>query len=173
MGNILKSKWFATGIVVLLSAVGHVGAGDDVTVAEEMAAMQKMCADTAEARAQRHENQALYHRLGDYDRIHSFTREVVRLHKENDAIKGMFEYVDGEALAKHVADFVASGTGGPETYSGRDMPSSHAHLKLTDKDFLAAVGDIVTAMQTMGYGQEEEDEIVCIVVSLKDQVVLR
>ncbi len=30
----------------------------------------------------------------------------------------------------------------------------------------------VMAMQSMGYGQDEIDEIVCILVSLKDQVVL-
>ena len=52
------------------------------------------------------------------------------------------------------------------------MPASHAHLRLTDADFLAAGGDIVTAMQSMGYGENEINEIVCILVSLKDQVVL-
>ena len=33
--------------------------------------------------------------------------------------------------------------------------------------------DIVTAMQSMDYGQDEIDEVVCILVSLKDQVVLK
>jgi hypothetical protein len=37
---------------------------------------------------------------------------------------------------------------------------------------MAAGGDIVKAMQTVGYGQDEIDEFVCILVSLKDQVVL-
>ena len=97
--------------------------------------------------------------------------EVVRLHNENDAIKHMFTDVDSEKLVKHVADFTASGTGGPQTYSGRTMPATHARLELTDADFLAAGGDIVAAMQTMGYGQNEIDEFVCILVSLKDQVV--
>ena len=32
--------------------------------------------------------------------------------------------------------------------------------------------DIVTAMKGMGYGENEINEIVCILVSLKDQVVL-
>jgi hypothetical protein len=52
------------------------------------------------------------------------------------------------------------------------MPSAHAKLKLTDADFISAGGDIVASMQELGYGEEEINEVVCILVSLKDQVVL-
>jgi hemoglobin len=83
------------------------------------------------------------------------------------------EGVDGKTLAKRVTDFTAAGTGGPQTYKGRSMPAAHARLELTDADFLAAGGDIVKAMQTMGYGEDEVNEFVCILVSLKDQVVLK
>ena len=68
---------------------------------------------------------------------------------------------------------MAAGTGGTQQYRGRDMVASHTHLRLTDADFLSAGGDIVKAMQTQGYGPEEIDEVVCILVSLKDQVVLK
>jgi hemoglobin len=151
---------------------GAAGANDAPTVAEQMAGLQKMCADTAEARAQRQAEKSLYDRLGGYEKINDFTLEVVRLHKINPDINDMFEYVDSERLAKNVADFAAAGTGGPQTYSGRTMPAVHANLDLTDADFLSAGGDIITAMKTMGYGQNEIDEFVCILVSLKDQVVL-
>jgi hemoglobin len=142
------------------------------SVADQIAGMQQMCADTADARAARHAAEPLYNRLGGYDRILEFTTEVVRLHHENDSIKDMFKYVDSERLAKHVADFTAAGTGGPQQYTGRSMPATHANLKLTDADFLSAGGDIITAMKSMGYGEDEINEFVCILVSLKDQVVL-
>lgn len=166
------SRWILGITVAAMLATGTAVANDTVTVAEQMAGLQQMCADTAEARAQRQAEKPLYDRLGGYEKINDFTREVVRLHKENDDIKHMFEYVDTERLATSVADFTAAGTGGSQTYSGRTMPAAHANLKLTDADFLSAGGDIVTAMQTMGYGQNEIDEFVCILVSLKDQVVL-
>jgi hemoglobin len=160
-------------ILALTLPAAIAGAAEEPTVDEQMQGLQQMCSDTAEARAKRHADQALYERLGGYERIHEFTTEVVRLHKQNDAIKQMFTYIDGEDLAKKVADFVSAGTGGSESYTGRAMPAAHAHLRLTDADFLAAGGDIVTAMTGMGYGQNEIDEIVCILVSLKDQVVLK
>ena len=142
------------------------------SVAEQISGMQAMCAETAQARAQRQAEMPLYDRLGGYDRIHEFTREVVRLHFENDALDRIMVGIDGDVLAKRVADFTAAGTGGPQTYTGRSMPAAHEHLHLTDADFLAAGGDIVKAMQTMGYGEDEINEFVCILVSLKDQVVL-
>lgn len=158
-------------VVIILCGVTSAVAGDAPSVTEQMAGMKKMCADTAEARAQRQAADPLYNRLGGYDKIHQFTTEVVRLHNENEDIKVMFEHVDSEKLAQHVADFVSAGTGGTAEYTGRAMPAAHSKLRLTDADFLSAGGDIVTAMKTMGYGENEIQEMVCILVSLKDQVV--
>lgn len=164
-------KWIMAALTIAMLTVAAADAGDQPTVAEQIAGLKTMCAETEQARAQRQADKALYYRLGGYDQIHEFTREVVRLHNENEAIKAIFTHVDSEKLAKHVADFVASGTGGPESYTGRAMPAVHAKLGLTDADFLSAGGDIVTAMKTTGYGQNEIDEMLCILVSLKDQVV--
>jgi len=163
--------WIMGAIIISMCSVGSANPNDAPSVAEQMAGLQQMCADTAEARAQRQAEQSLYERLGGYDKIHEFISEVVRLHKENPDINHMFTNVDSERLVKQVADFAASGTGGPQTYTGRTMPETHARLELTDADFLSAGGDIVKAMQTTGYGQNEIDEFVCILVSLKDQVV--
>ena len=172
MNDRTQTKWILAALVMAMLSVAVAGANDAPTVAEQIGGMQAMCADTEQARAQRQADDALYNRLGGYDRIHEFTTEVVRLHFENEALDRIMVGVDGEALAKNVADFVATGTGGPQRYTGRDMPTAHAHLHLTDADFLSAGGDIVTAMQTMGYGQDEINEFVCILVSLKGQVVL-
>jgi hemoglobin len=174
MEDTTKTKWVLAAFVMAALTISVAEANDAApTVDEQIAGMQKMCADTADARAQRQAADPLYNRLGGYDRILEFTTEVVRLHHENESIKDMFKYVDSERLAKHVADFTAAGTGGPQQYTGRTMPATHANLKLTDADFLAAGGDIVTAMQSMGYGEDEINEFVCILVSLKDQVVFK
>ena len=171
-----QSKWILTAFVMAMLSVAVGGANDAnyaPSVAEQIAGMQAMCTETADARAQRQADEALYFRLGGYDRIHEFAREIVRLHSQNDAIKRMFEHVDSEELAKRSADFIASGIGGPQSYGGPALPATHANLKITDADFLSAGGDIVKAMQTMGYGENEITEFVCILVSLKDQVVLK
>ncbi len=158
-------------ILVIAAATAMAGTKKAPTTEEQMTGLQSMCDGSATARSARHAQEALYHRLGGYDRILELTTEIVRLHELNPEIKPMLEHVDNKMLAKHVADFMAAGIGGTETYTGRDLPSSHAHLRLTDADFLSAGGDVMTAMNNLGYGQEEIDEVVCILVSLKDQVV--
>lgn len=155
-----------------LLPVAVAGGKEAPTAAEQMAGLQKMCADSEQARTERQAAESLYDRLGGYDRIHDLTREIVRRHEQNDDIKQMFVEVDAEELAKHVADFMAAGTGGTAEYTGRDMPSAHARLGITNADFLSAGGDIIGSMQSMDYGQDEIDEVICILVSLKDQVIL-
>lgn len=143
------------------------------TATEIVTSLQAGCAESAAARAERQEQKSLYERLGGYDRILALTTDVVRRHGVNESIKHTLEGVDQELLARHVADFAAAGTGGTATYTGRSLQDSHARLELTDADFLAAGSDIVAAMQAMEYGQNEIDEFMCILVSLKDQVVFK
>jgi hemoglobin len=165
----------AIAAVVVVAAGSHehgAHAASSQDVEEHMATLHQMCEESADARAARQAETPLYDRLGGYDKISALTTKIVNLHEQNEAIKHLMDGVDGEQLAKHVADFVASGTGGPQKYTGKDMVSAHEHLKLTDADFLAAGGDIITAMKSFSYGEEEVEEVICILVSLKDQVVL-
>jgi hemoglobin len=159
-------------LVVLLTAAALAG-DHPSSVEDKMSGLQSMCAESADARADRHARESLYDRLGGYDKILELTREIVRRHNENPEIQAMFAHVDGERLARHVADFMAAGVGGTAEYTGRSLPASPGHLNLTDADFLSAGGDIIGAMKHLGYGQEEIDEVVCILVSLKDQVVFK
>ena len=145
------------------------------TVEEQIHGLEQMCTASAEARAKRHEEKSLYERLGKDEKIHELTKEVVRLHLENenlDRVMGMTE--DYDLLAKRVAQFMISGMGGPVVYKDRPtLTASHEHLKLTDADFLAAGGDVIQAMKNLGYGQNEIDEVVCALVGLREQVILK
>ncbi|MBC8425274.1 group 1 truncated hemoglobin [bacterium] len=160
-------------MLAILPATAFAGGDEAPAVEEQMTALVDMCKGSVKDRTARHAEKPLYERLGGYDRILELTTEIVRLHGINEEIKHTLKGVDRKALAKHVADFIAAGTGGTAEYTGRDMPSSHAHLELTDAHFLAAGSDVMKGMKSMEYGQEEIDEIICILVSLKDQVVFR
>lgn len=137
----------------------------------QLEALNQMCDQTSQARSDRQNQSPLYERLGGYEKILTLTREIVRLHKVNNDISHMFTAVDSEELAKHVADFMAAGTGGSAEYTGRSMVDAHVHLGITDADFLSAGGDVIKAMENLGYAQDEIDEVVCILLSLMDQVV--
>ncbi len=143
------------------------------TVEEQMNALKGMCKASSDTRNARHQNKPLYERLGGYEKIVALTTEILRLHHQNDAIKSMFANIDNKLLTNRIADFLASGTGGNEKYTGRSLPDSHVNLNITDAHFLTAGADIMQSMKNLQYGQDEADEVLCILVSLKDQVVLK
>lgn len=139
---------------------------------QQVAELEASCAASAAERASRHARTPLFQRLGGEQGIHAITREIVRLHLQNPPIRHHFEKLDPDAVARRVADFMISGTGGPQVYRGPDLPTSHRSMKLTNRDFVLAGGDVVQAMKNLKGGQEEIDEVVCTLVSLRAQVVL-
>src|SRR3990172_7286789 len=139
---------------------------------QQVAGLEASCAASATDRAARHARTPLHQRLRGEQGIHAITREVVRLHLQNPPIRHYFEKLDADAVAKRVAEFMISGTGGPQAYRGPDLTTSHRSMKLTNRDFVLAGGDVAQAMKNLKYGPEEIDEVVCILVSLRAQVVL-
>jgi hemoglobin len=142
------------------------------TADEQVTMLESGCELTAEARDARHTAKPLFERLGGEEGIHAITKELVRVHMQNEKLAYMFEDLDGDHVANRVALFMISGTGGPALYDGPSLPESHAHMGLTNTEFLLAGGDMIQAMKNLGYGADEIDEVICILVSLRDQVVL-
>jgi hemoglobin len=173
MKQFTRTMWRSAAVIVGLASAGLAGAGDAPTAAEQMTGLETMCADSQEARIQRQAENPLFVRLGEYDKIHEFTTEIVRLHNINPDFTRFMGDIDGDKLATDVADFLSTGTGGPDVYTGRDMPSAHAHLELSTGDFLSAGSDVTKAMHNMGYGEEEIQEVICILVSMKDLVITK
>ena len=139
---------------------------------QQVAEFEASCAASATERASRHARAPLYQRLGGEQGIHAITREVVRLHLQNPPIRHYFEKLDPDVVAKRVAEFMISGTGGPRAYQGPDLTTSHRSMRLTNRDFVLAGGDVVQAMKNLKHRQAEIDEVVCTLVSLRAQVVL-
>jgi hemoglobin len=139
---------------------------------QQVAELEASCAASAAARASRHARTPLYQRLGGEPGIHAITRATVGLHLQNPPIRHYFEKLDPDVVAKHVAEFMISGTGGPQVYQGPGLTASHRSMNLTNRDFVLAGGDVVQALKNLKYGQDEIDEVVCTLVSLRPQVVL-
>jgi len=161
-------------VVLMFTALPAVAGDKAAPSAEEaVAGLVSMCAESASAMAERQEAASLYDRLGGYDKILELTEEIVRLHQINPDFRLMMTYVDGEHLAKQVADFMAAGTGGTATYDGHNMVDAHKHLQMTEADFLSAGSDVMKAMKNKGYGENETNEVICILVSMKDMVIYK
>jgi hemoglobin len=122
------------------------------TANEQVLGLEAMCAENSEAMGARQSEKSLFERLGGEEKIHAIVAELVRLHGENEQIKRVLEGVDQDHLVKMVTQFLVVGSGGGGEYTGRNMPDAHAHLKLSNADFLAAGGDVMQAMKNEGHG---------------------
>jgi hemoglobin len=74
-------------------------------------------------------------------------------------------------LKQLLVEFVSLAAGGPLKYTGRDMKTTHAGMKITDAEFGALAGHLVAALKKNGAGQAEIDELVKAVAGTASDIV--
>jgi hemoglobin len=174
-------------LVLLVAFTGCGGAGEDaapepaaveetpaaveLTPDEQVAGMEQMCAEAAEAMTAWQAESTLFDRVGGRDGIHAVVADTVARHQVNDQIVHLMEGVDADHLVAQVTDFLVVATGGEGEYSGQDMKAAHANMALSNADFLAAGGDLGAAMEAAGWGEGESQELLCAFVGLRGDVV--
>lgn len=116
-------------------------------------------------------SQSLYERLGGSEGITSIANDVVDLHLKNPAIATRFEAADPVKLKNLAATFFITGTGGPNVYEGRDMITTHKHMNISHQEFMAVCDDALEALQMNGIGQREQEEVLFVFYSMRNEVI--
>jgi hemoglobin len=117
---------------------------------------------------------SLYERLGGYDGVTAFVEDLLpRL--QGDSLLGRFwenRGEDGVAREKQLLiDYLCSNAGGPVYYTGRDMKISHTGMKISESDWSAFLEQAGATMKALQVPQQEGDDVVAFVLSLKDDIV--
>ncbi len=118
----------------------------------------------------------LYERLGEIEGIRKLVDDVVDLHMINPIVGPRFApYADDpEKLAvikNHTVNFFCMGSGGPQTYAGRDMPTTHKGMNISEHEYIEVVDDIMIALDKNNRGEEEKKDVLAILYSLKDGII--
>ena len=74
-------------------------------------------------------------------------------------------------LKKHFVDFVAVATGGPQSYTGRNMKELHAGMQITQAEFDAAAADLKATLDKLKVPAREQEELMRIVGSTAPDIV--
>jgi len=114
---------------------------------------------------------SLYDRLGGKPAITAVVDQFVANVAGDRRINGRFAATDIPRLKKHLVDQVCAGTGGPCTYAGRDMKTTHAGMRISDADFNALVEDLVAALNTYKVPEQERQELLGILGPMKKDIV--
>ena len=116
---------------------------------------------------------SLYERLGGAEGIEAISADIVDRHLVNPVIKTRFAEVDAQKLKGLVADFFSMGSDGPAKYEGRDMRAAHRGMNISERELVAAVDDVLAALDARDVDPESRNEVLAILYSLKDEVLFQ
>lgn len=142
-----------------------------LTAAEQVDGLKQMCADNAAAMQQRQQAEPLYTRLGGEAKIKEFVATLLKTHQSNEKMRRFFENVPEQPFVDNVTAFISANSGGGAQYTGRSMQEVHQGFGITYDDFLVAGGDLKQVMTEFGYGENEQQEVTCFLVSNLPQVI--
>ena len=74
-------------------------------------------------------------------------------------------------MKKHLCNFLAAGSGGTEQYTGRSMPDAHRGMNIGAGEYMAAIDDIMAALQKHGIDEQSQKDVLAIAFALKGQII--
>jgi hemoglobin len=114
---------------------------------------------------------SLYDRLGGKEAITAVVDQFVANVAADARINGRFATTDIPKLKRHLVDQVCMAAGGPCIYTGRDMKTAHAGMKITNADFDALVEDLVGALDKFNVPKREQQELLALLGPMKKDIV--
>lgn len=123
------------------------------------------------------ERPSLYQRLGGVYAIASVVDDFIdrimvdpRLNA-NPLVDEAHHRVPPPGFKYLVTEMVCWATGGPQRYTGKTMRDSHAHLKITEKEWGHFVEDFHATLDKFGVKDPERTELLTILGSTHDDIV--
>jgi len=126
---------------------------------------------TASANAQ---DKTLYQRLGGYDAIAAVSDEFIARLAADDQEKRFFIGFSADSkmrIRQLLVDLVCKSTGGPCSYTGRDMKTAHAGSGITKADWdrsLAIFGEVLNKFKVP---EKEQKDLAALLAPLEKDIV--
>jgi hemoglobin len=137
-------------------------------VAANLGACASMGGDNASA------SPSLYKRLGGREGItgvvNDFTANMAADPRVNERFKGM----KPEAVEKfksNLADQICDATGGPCSYLGKDMKTTHQGMKITEAEWNATVENLTKALDKNNVDAKAKQELLAALGPMKKDIV--
>lgn len=118
-------------------------------------------------------SRSLYERLGGKSAIAAVVDDFVARVAADNRINGKFANADISRLKTRLVEQICQASGGPCTYSGRDMKSAHAGMSITGAEFDALVGDLVATLNKFKVPEKEKGELLGALGPMKGDIVER
>ena len=150
MSQRMASLSLILGLALTVAACNTVGSGPAGTTAGE---------------------KSLYDRLGGKTAITAVVDDFVGRVAADTRINGKFANANIARLKSMLVDQICQASGGPCTYTGRDMKSTHAGMGVSSSDFDALVGDLVATLNKFKVPEREKNELLGALGPMKGDIV--
>jgi hemoglobin len=114
-------------------------------------------------------NRALADPRVNWDRI-GVKRGGLTIHRD-DSMTWNSDAEHMKALKIHMVQFLSLATGGPATYTGKEIKSAHEGMHISNPEFDAVVGDLQATLENLQIASKEQKELLSIVESTREQIV--
>jgi hemoglobin len=114
---------------------------------------------------------SLYDRLGGKTAITAVVDDFVGRVAADNRINGKFANANIPRLKSMLVDQICQASGGPCTYTGRDMKSAHAGMGVSSSEFDALVADLVATLNKFKVPEREKNELLGALGPMKGDIV--
>jgi hemoglobin len=136
-----------------------------------LAACNSMGTSGGTMTAEKTMDQSLYERLGGKPAITAVVDDFVARVAADSRINGKFANANIPRLKSMLVDQICQASGGPCTYTGRDMKTTHAGMGVSSNEFDALVGDLIATLNKFKVGDREKNELLGALGPMKKDIV--
>jgi hemoglobin len=144
------------------------GSGQDKPAGD--AVQPKATSGSAAAPAEA-KKKALFERLGGKGAIEAVVDDFLGRVAGDELINSGFAVGHVPRLRQRLIELVCAASGGPCTYSGRDMVTAHAGMKITNAQFDALVGHLVATLDKFKVPSGEKGELLALLGPMRGSIV--
>jgi hemoglobin len=128
-------------------------------------------APAASADAKAGPKKPLFERLGGKPAVEAVIDDFLGRVAADTTINAGFAVSHVPRVRQRLIELVTVGTGGPGTYSGRDMATAHAGQGVTNAQFDALVGHLVATLDKFKVPAAEKGELLAILGPMRGAIV--
>lgn len=114
---------------------------------------------------------SLYARLGQRAGIEAVMTDFVGRAARDRRVNKRFANTNAPAFIAKLTDQVCEATGGPCKYTGKDMRTAHAGMKITNREWNITGAHMVAAMRAKRVPRKEQQEVMRLLGSMKGDIV--
>ncbi|CAM5782101.1 MULTISPECIES: group I truncated hemoglobin [Brevibacillus] len=114
-----------------------------------------------------------YEKYGGEETVAKVVDYFYELVLADDTVNHFFANTDMEKQRKHQTKFISFALGGPNQYSGQSMAKAHEGMNLQPVHFDAIVKHLHAALAHFGVSEEDIDDALTKVGSLRDDILYK